>query len=184
MKHELLLDIGITGTNNSSWRIRSYMRGAGSFLLLFVLAHMALAQQRKPWDSKPCREHPGSCGILVTFNPPLKSPEGTALLVPNTVTVDVPLELHATRVVVSSYPLGTEVGDIPSEGFVEMRSSQKVGKYLRFRGEIKKCTDQDSLEVNVYCKGYERYPIDAGVGGAIECMEIRSTGADQPPPTK
>lgn len=156
------------------------MRRAGWIVLLFVLFHMAAAQQQKLRESKPCKEHPGSCGILVTFSPPLDG----ALLVPNEVTIDVPLELHATRVVVSSYPLGTEVADIPSQTFIEMHSFQKVGKYAQFRGEIKKCTDQGSVQVSIYCKGSERYPIDAGVGGARECTDMRPQDSRDPPPTK
>jgi hypothetical protein len=39
-------------------------------------------------------------------------------------------------------PLVTGVADIPPEGFVTMHRFQKVGEYARFRGEIKKCTDQ------------------------------------------
>lgn len=43
------------------------------------------------------------------------------LLVPNEVTVDVPSELgKVSKVVVSSYPQGTGVADIPSEGFAVM----------------------------------------------------------------
>jgi hypothetical protein len=106
-----------------------------------------------------------SCGILVTFNPPIND----ALLIPNEVTVDVPLELgQINRVVVSSYPLGTGMADVPSEGFVEMHRFQKVGKYARFRGEIKKCTEQGSVEVYVYCKGFEHYPLRPYML-AVEC---------------
>ena len=148
------------------------------FLLLTALS--ASAQQTKPWERKPCKEHQGWCGIIVTFEPPLKD----ELVVPNEVTVDVPLELTPSRVVVSSYPLGTEVGDIPSQDFVEMHSFEKVGKYARFRGEIKKCTDQGSLEVEVYSKGFESYPINAGVGGAIECRQADPSDTGHPPPTK
>jgi hypothetical protein len=148
-------------------------------MVLFGLT--LIAQQQKPWESKPCKEHPGSCGIRVTFNPPLEN----GLLVPNEVTVDVPVELHATRVVVSSYPRGTEVGDIPSQSFVEMRSSQKVGNYARFHGKVERCTDQGSVQVLVYCQGFERYPIDTGVGGAIECTDVGSKDHTRyPPPTK
>jgi hypothetical protein len=146
-------------------------------MLLLSVGFTATAQQDAPWKSKLCKEHVGSCGILVTFNPPL----GDVLLVPNEVTVDVPLELGTvTRVVVSSYPLGTEMGDVPSEGFVAMYRSHKVGKYARFTGEIRKCTDQGSLTVDVYFKGFERYPMSAGVGGAIECEQSCTKDAPCP----
>jgi hypothetical protein len=131
-------------------------------MLLLSIPLTATAQQNKPWESELCKDYIGSCGILVTFNPPIKD----VLLVPNEVTVDVPLELgKVSKVVVSSYPLGTGVADIPSEGFVAMYHFQKVGKYARFRGEIKQCTDQGSLTVDVFFKGFERYPMSAGVGG-------------------
>jgi hypothetical protein len=146
---------------------------AGVWLLLLSMGFTATAQQNVLWKSKPCKDHVGSCGILVTFDPPIQD----ALLVPNEVTVDLPLELHPTKVVVSSYPLGTGVADIPSEGFVVMYSADKVGNYARFRGEMKKCTDQGSVEVKVYCKGFEHYPIDAGVGGAIECRQTSPKAA-------
>ena len=137
-------------------------------MLLLPLRFTATAQQNDPWKSKPCKEHIGSCGILVTFNPPLKD----VLLVPNEVTVDVPLELgEVSKVVVSSYPLGTGVADIPSEGFGVMYRSQKVGNYARFIGHIKQCTSQGSLAVDVFFKGFERSPMSAGVGGAIGCEQ-------------
>jgi hypothetical protein len=114
-------------------------------LLLLSMGFAATAQQNAPWKSKLCKED-GACGIHVTFNPPIKD----VLLVPSEVTVDVPLELgKVSKVVVSSYPLGTEVADIPSEGFAVMYRSQKVGNYARFSGEIKQCTDQGSLSVDV-----------------------------------
>jgi len=150
---------------------------AGPFLLVLSLGLAATAQQNEPWKSKLCQEHVGSCGILVTFNPPL----GDVLLVPNEVTVDVPLELGTvSRVIVSSYPLGTEMGDVPSEGFVEMDRSYKVGNYERFTGGIRKCTGQGSLTVDVYFKGFERYPMSAGVGGAIGCEQRCTKDAQCP----
>ncbi len=47
-------------------------------MLLLSIPLTATAQQNKPWESKLCKEHIGSCGILVTFNPPIKD----ALLYP------------------------------------------------------------------------------------------------------
>jgi len=139
---------------------------AGLLTLLFSIHVPATAQRNKPWESKPCNEDPATCGIIVTFKPPI----GDALLVPNEVTVDVPLELHATKVIVQSYPRGTGVADIPNEGLAEMHRFQKIGKYARFRGEINKCTDQGSVEVDVLCKGFEHYPIRA-YSLAVECTQ-------------
>jgi hypothetical protein len=146
-------------------------------MLLLSLGFTVTAQQNAPWKNKLCKEHIGSCGILVTFNPPIKD----VLLVPNEVTVDVPLELgKVSKVVVSSYPRGTEVADVPAEGFAVMYRSQKVGNYARFSGEIKQCTDQGSLTVDVLFKGFERYPMSAGVGGAIECEQSCTTDTQCP----
>lgn len=118
---------------------------AGMWLLLSM--ECTATAQNAPWKSELCKEHIASCGIVVTFNPRLED----VLLVPNEVTVDVPLELgKVSKVVVSSYPLGTDVADIPSEGFAVMYRSQKVGKYARFNGDIKQCTDQGSLTVDVF----------------------------------
>ena len=139
---------------------------AGLLTLLFSIHVPATAQPNKPWESKLCKEDPATCGIIVTFNPPI----GDALLVPNEVTVDVPLELHPTRVIVQSYPRGTDVGDIPYKGLAAMYRFQKVGKYARFRGKISKCSDQASVEVDVLCKGFERHPIRA-YATAIECLQ-------------
>jgi hypothetical protein len=138
----------------------------GVLTLLLSIPLNATAQQNKPWESKLCKENPATCGIIIIFKPPI----GDALLVPNEVTVDVPLELHATKVIVQSYPRGTGVGDIPYEGLAAMDRFQKVGKYARFRGKINKCTDQGSVEVDVFCKGFEDYPIRA-YGMAVECRQ-------------
>jgi hypothetical protein len=126
----------------------------------------------KPWKSKLCKEDPATCGIIVTFKPPI----GDALLVPNEVTVDVPLELHAAREIEQSYPWGTGVGDIPSKVLPQCIASRKSAKYARFRGEIKKCTDQGSVRVDVFCKGFERYPITP-YGMAVECRQVNPKAA-------
>lgn len=144
----------------------------GVLTLLLSMPLKATAQQDKPWDSKLCKENPNTCGIIVIFKPSI----GDALLVPNEVTVDVPLELHATKVILQSYPRGTGVGDIPYEGLAAMDRFQKVGKYARFRGEIKKCTDQGSVEVDVFCKGFESYPIRA-YAMAVECRQASPKAA-------
>ena len=146
-------------------------------MLLLSLGLTATAQQNAPWKNKLCKEQIGACGIRVTFNPPIED----VLSVPNQVTVDVPLELgKVSQVVVSSYPRGTGMGDVPSEDFVAMDRSHKVGNYARFTGEIRKCTSQGSLSVDVFFKGFERYPMSAGVGGAIECEQRCTKDAQCP----
>ena len=146
----------------------------GLLLLLLSVASVATAQRKPPWKSNLCKgKEVQSCGILVRFNPPIKG----ALLIPNGVTVDVPLELgQVNKVIVSSYPLGTGMGDVPSEGFVTMHRFQKVGKYARFRGEIKKCTDQGGVEVDVYSKGFEHYPMRP-YGLAVDCSQVGKSTA-------
>jgi hypothetical protein len=161
-------------------------------VLLFLMAFRALAQQLKPWETKPGTEHPGWCGIIVTLNPPLdaavqggysSSARGDIgpLLVPNEVTVDVPLELHPTEVIVASYPRGTEVADSPSELLTAMYRFKKVGEYARFRGQITRCPEEEDYEVSVYCRNFERYSITPG-GSTIECRQIRPKDTRQPEP--
>ena len=94
---------------------------AGVLTLLFSMALTAAAQQTTPWEGKLCKEDPGACGIIVTFRPPIRD----ALLVPNEVTVDVPLELHATRVIVQSYPLGTGGRTFPRKVLRQCTGSTK-----------------------------------------------------------
>lgn len=150
---------------------------AAVLMLLLSMGLTATAQQNAPWNNKLCKGYIGACGIVVTFNPPL----GDVLSVPNEVTVDVPLELgKVSKVVVSSYPLGTQVADIPSGGFAVMYRSRIVGKYARFIGKIKQCTNQGSLSVDVLFKGFEHYPMSAGVGGAIECEQSCTTDKECP----
>ena len=139
----------------------SYAQSSGS-------ANIATAQPNPPWKSKLCKgKEAQRCGIRVEFNPPVKD----ALVLPNKVTVDVPQELgKVAKVVVSSYPRGTGLGDIPEQEFAQMRHSQNIGSYARFRGAIKKCTDQGSLQVLVYFKGFQHNPIWP-YAMAVECRE-------------
>lgn len=131
----------------------------------------ATLKSKPPWKSKLCKgEEAQRCGIRVRFNPPVED----YLLIPSKVTVDVPLELgEVTHVIVSSYPLGTGVGDIPEQEFANMHHSQQIGGYSRFRGVMKKCTEQPSLHVLVYFKGFENNPIMA-YGLAVECREPKT----------
>lgn len=143
---------------------------AGVLTVLLSISWMA-STQNKPWESKPCKEDPATCGIIVTFKPSI---EDALLLVPNQVTVDVPLQLHATKVIVQSYPRGTGVGDIPNKGLAAMYRFHKIAKYARFRGEIEKCTDQGSVEVEVFSKGFEHNPTTA-YGMAVECKRAEAS---------
>src|SRR5579883_3443483 len=89
---------------------------------LLSMGFTATAQQNAPWKSKLCKQHIGSCGILVTFNPPLKD----VLLVPNQVTVDVPLKLgKVSKVAGSSSPREPAGPNTPSEGLASFTRSQK-----------------------------------------------------------
>src|SRR5215470_8655940 len=99
---------------------------AGLLMLQLSMAY-ATGQQNTPREQKACTEHPDSCGIVVAFNPPIDD----ALFVPNEVTVDVPLELRATKVIVSSYPRGTGMGDVPSQRFITIYHFKVVGQYAQ-----------------------------------------------------
>ncbi len=156
------------------------MRKIGSLVLLPLLALTAAAQQKKPWQKQPCIEHPGWCGIIVTFNPPIND----ALLVPNEVTVDVPLELQPTEVSLETYPLGTEVADQPHELLADMSRFEKTGNYARFHAVIEKCPEKDGgLKVSVVRKKFKQYPLKPW-GGALDCRQMGYTTTRQPPPTK
>ena len=89
-------------------KVLGVMGKAGWLMLLFSMALAAAAQQKNPMDNKACKQDPWRCGVVVTFDPPFDGAAGV-LLVPNKVTVDVPLELQPTEVRVTTYPLGTEV---------------------------------------------------------------------------
>ena len=146
------------------------MRKIAWLMLLFLLALTAAARQESPSDNKPCKEHPGWCGIIVTFDPPVED----AFLVPNKVTVDVPLELQPTEVSLETYPLGTEVADQPYEVLADMFRFEKTGNYARFHAVIEKCPKGDGgLEVSVVRKKFKRYPMKPW-GGAFECKQIGS----------
>jgi hypothetical protein len=157
----------------SSTSLEAAVRKFGLLITLFSIALLAAAQQTGPWQKMSCLQDKVRCGIVVTFNPPLDS---DILLVPNQVTVDVPLELHPTNVFVSSYPRGTEVAECcssDSEDLATMSHFEKVGTYARFRGIIEKCPKQEDYEVLVYGKGFAHNPIKPD-GSAIECRPIGS----------
>jgi hypothetical protein len=131
-------------------------------LLLLALVHAATGQQITPWERKPCKEEPGPCGIVVTFNPPIED----ALLVPNEVTVELG---NPSKVIVSVYPLGTGIERSSYHAAATLYRLQKNEKYVRFRGEIKECSGPD-IEVLVFFKNFERTPISP-YGMALDCRQ-------------
>lgn len=142
-------------------------------LPLLAVACTTFAQQKT--DKDPCTQHPGTCGILVKFNPPFNVNE--PLPVPSEVTVDVPLELQPAEVRVETYPLGSQVADLPYEVLAVLSREPNVGKYARFRGIIKECPEQvGGIQVYVLRKKFKQYPLTPW-GEAIECREIESKGA-------
>jgi hypothetical protein len=148
------------------------MRKAGWLMLLFSMAFTAAAQQKNPVDNKACKQDP-VCGIVVSFDPPFDGAAGV-LLVPNKITVDVPLELQPAEVRVTTYPLGTEVADQPSEGLAETSRFQKIGNHARFQVVVEKCPQEETaggLEISVWRKTFKQYPLSPW-GGAYECRQI------------
>ena len=154
-------------------KVQGVMRKAGWLMLLFSTALTAAAQQKNPMDNKACKQDPWRCGVVVTFDPPFDGAAGV-LLVPNKVTVDVPLELQPTEVRVTTYPLGTGVADQPSEGLAETSRFQKTGNYARFRVVVEKCPREETaggLEISVWRKTFKQYPLRPW-GGAYECRQV------------
>lgn len=149
------------------------MRKAEWFMLLFSMALTAGAQQKNPMDNKACKQGGWTCGVAVTFDPPFDGAAGV-LLVPNKITVDVPLELQPTDVWVTTYPLGTQVADQPYEVLAETSRFQKIGNHARFQVVVEKCPREETaggLEVSVWRKTFKQYPLRPW-GGAYECRQI------------
>ena len=123
------------------------------------------------------------CGIKVTMNPPLNLADEKVFWVPNEITVEVPMRLHATKVQLKSGPAGTEVGDL-FKPLVESAKYKKTGGLARFQMEVKNCPGSDkALELYIITPKLP-YPIAVNYQ-PFECKPRDATsGSTQPPPTK
>jgi hypothetical protein len=108
------------------------------------------------------------CGIRITMNPP-SSPDQNLLLVPNEITVEVPLRLHANKVQLRSGPSGTEVADA-FKLVSETTHSKKAGGMARFMLAIKNCPGSDNaLQFNIIAPRLP-YPITVN-RQPLECKQ-------------
>lgn len=112
---------------------------AACVLMLLVTAAASMWAQREP-----CLAGTDSpdCGIRITLNPPPTEPDGNIIWVPNEVTIDVPLRLHATKVQLNTGASGTEIGQFKL--FAETAHYKKVDGLARFQVKIKSCPQADS----------------------------------------
>jgi hypothetical protein len=97
------------------------------------------------------------CGIKITLNPPPKEPDENAISVPNEVTIDVPLRLHATKVQLNTGAAGTGIDQFKL--FSETAHYKKVDGTARFRVQIKSCPQADSSFVFEILSERLPYPV-------------------------
>ncbi len=121
------------------------MRFYCCLMLLLATAMIARAQR------EPCltgADSPG-CGITIAMNPPLSTSDNI-LSVPNEITIDVPMRIHAAKIALLSGPAGTGTADL-FKTVAEVRSYKKVGGNTRFKIQVKDCPGTDNaFDVNIY----------------------------------
>jgi hypothetical protein len=143
------------------------------FCLISVLAiGLTCSAQQKHACSGGSMQNPADCGIKITMNPPLK--EENVFWVPNEVTVDVPLHLHPTIIVLQSEPTGTGIAEYEDEIKVvaEMKRFKKVGDYARFQTEVKSCPYGDTLQIYISTRDLQQ-PIGVYIS-PFECKQRAS----------
>jgi hypothetical protein len=136
-------------------------------MLWLVTATGARAQ------SEPCLAGTDSpdCGIKVTMNPPFGTSENV-FWVPNEITIDVPMRIRATRVVLRSGPSGTGVSDA-FKTLAETKRYEKAGGVARFKISTKTCTGvENAFDVNIYSPRFP-YPLTVNVQ-PFECKQVAS----------
>ncbi len=145
-------------------------------MLLLATASVSYAQM------EPCLagvNSPG-CGIQITMNPPVKAADGNKLWVPNEITIDVPVRLHATKVQLNSGPTGSQSAN-DFKLLAETIHYKKAGGITRFKLELKTCPGADTAFDIAITAPKLPYPI--AVDYNLECKQA-SADAGYPPPTK
>jgi hypothetical protein len=91
------------------------------------------------------------------MNPPLKYPDEDVLWAPNEITIDIPLHLHPTRVVLQSEPTGTGIGEEEDQSrpVAETNRFKKIGSYARFQAEAKKCPYGNTIQFYIFTKAFK-----------------------------
>ncbi len=153
--------------------IQSGAVGRGNPKRIFCGLTLWLVVGASLWaQSEPCLagvDSPG-CGIKITMNPPLKSPDENILWVPNEITIDVPLRLHATKVQLKSGPTGTAVADA-FKPFAETAHYKKAGGLARFELQIKSCPEADNAFLFYIFPAHLPYPIAVN-SQPFECEQV------------
>lgn len=110
-------------------------------------------------QNEPCLVGTDSpdCGIKITLNPPSQAPDENAIWVPNEVTIDAPLRLHATKVQATTGTAGTAVDQFKL--FAEAAHYKKVEGVARFKVQIKSCPQADSSFVFQILTARLPYPL-------------------------
>jgi len=112
--------------------------------LMLVLATATIARAQ----IEPCLTGPDTpgCGLKITLNPPLSTNENL-LSVPNEITIDVPMRLHAARVALLSGAAGSE----QFKPLAEVKNYKKVNGNERFKIPVKDCPGSDNaFQINIY----------------------------------
>ena len=112
-------------------------------LILFLSVATGLWAQ-----SEPCLAGTDSpdCGIKISMDPPLQAPDNSTLLVPNKITIEVPLRLHPSKVQLKTGPAGSTTAD-QFKVFAESARFKKAGNIVRFEMEVKDCPGPDTAFV-------------------------------------
>jgi len=129
------------------------MRIYSCLMLLLATVTIAWAQ------NEPCLAgiDTPECGIKITMNPPFSASD-RVLWVPNEINIDVPLRLHAARVVLLSGPAGSASADA-FKPVAEVKNYKKVEGNARFKIQVKDCPGSDNaFEINIYSPRFP-YPL-------------------------
>ena len=138
---------------------------------VFCLVMLLLATAGLIWaQNEPCLAGVDSpeCGIKITMDPPLKSEEKT-LFVPNEITVEVPLRLHAMKVQLSSKAGRAEAAE-QFKPLLETTHYKKADGVERFQLQLQSCPAADSAFQVVIRSPKFPYPFPADLG-SLACKQ-------------
>ena len=130
-----------------------------SCYLMLLLASVTIASAQ----NEPCLAGTDSpeCGIKVTMNPPFSANE-SIFRVPNEITIDVPMRIHAARVVLLTGPAGTSVAEA-FKPLSEAKNYKKIEGNERFKILVKDCPGSDNaFEVAIYSQRFP-YPLTVNI---------------------
>ena|SRR5271165_351935 len=138
---------------------------AACALMIVLIGRASMWAQREPCLA---RTDSPDCGIRITLNPPPKEPDENVIWVPNEVTIDVPLRLHATKVQLNTGAAGTGIDQFKL--LAETKHYKKVDGVARFLVEIKSCPQADSSFVFDILSERLPYPVTVN-SKPFECKQ-------------